>query len=58
MCSLKCLAEKLRAWNRDTFWNIFWRKRRLRRRLEGVTKALDERTSLGLLKMELRLKRE
>lgn len=58
MCLLKCLPEKLHAWNRDTFGNIFWRKSWLRRRLERVAKDLDERTSLELLKQELRLKRE
>lgn len=57
-CLLKCLAEKLRAWNRDTFVNIFWQKKRLRKRLEGVTKALDERPTVGHLKLELKLKRD
>lgn len=58
MCTLKCLIEKLRAWNRDTFGNIFWRKERLRNRLEGVAKALDEKNSVWILKLELKLKRE
>lgn len=54
---MKCLTEKLRAWNRDTF-NIFKRKRRLRIRLEGVVRALDVRASPGLLKLEGILKKE
>lgn len=58
MCSLKCLAEKLHAWNRDTFGNVFWRKSRLRRRLEGIAKELDVRPSVGLLKLKMNLKRE
>lgn len=56
--SMKCLAEKLNAWNRDTFGNIFWKKRKLRRRLEGACNALEERSSVGLLKLEMKLKRE
>lgn len=58
MCLLKCLSEKLTAWNKDMFKNIFKQKRRLRRRLEGVEGALDERTSVGLLKLESKLKKE
>lgn len=58
MCSLKSLAEKLRAWNRDTFGNIFWRKKRLTRRLEGVAKALDVKTSVRVLKLEMKLRSE
>lgn len=51
MCSLKCLAEKLCSWNKDTFDNVFRCKRRLRKWLEGVVKALDVRASVGLLKL-------
>lgn len=58
MHSLKRLAGKLSAWNRDSFGNIFWKKKRLRRRLEGIAKALDERSSVGLIKLEMRLKKE
>lgn len=57
-CSLKCFTEKLAAWNKDTFGNVFKRKRRLRRRREGVERALDQGTSVGLLKLESGLKRE
>lgn len=34
--SLKCFSEKLLSWNKDTFGNIFQRKRRCSLRLEGV----------------------
>lgn len=37
---LKDFAEKLKAWNKHTFGNIFQRKRRIMRRLEGVQWAL------------------
>lgn len=39
--SMKCLTEKLTAWNRDMLGNIFKRKQRLRSRLEGVIRVLD-----------------
>lgn len=55
---MKRLTEKLGAWNRDTFRNIFKRKRRLRNRLEGVVRSLYERVTPGLLKLESGLKKE
>lgn len=58
MCSLKCFVEKLSAWNKDTFGNILWRKRSLKKRLEGLSRAIDERVTVGLLKLEIKLKRE
>lgn len=58
MRSLYRFSEKLSSWNKDTFGCIFERKRRVRRRLEGVLRALDQRPSLGLLKLEKKLKRE
>lgn len=56
-CSLKCFTKKLAAWNRHTFGNISRRKRGLRRRLEGVERALDLKTSVGLLKLESKSRR-
>lgn len=58
MHSLNRFVEKLTAWNCDTFGNIFKRKRRLQRRLDGVVILLDTKISVGLLKVESRLKRE
>lgn len=58
MGSLKRLTEKLCAWNKDTFGNIFCRRRQLRNRLERVVKAFDKKVSVGLLKLERKLKRE
>lgn len=57
---LKCFAEKLSAWNRDTFGNNFWRKKRQKLHLVGPSKVLelDERVTLGLLKLKFKLKRE
>lgn len=42
VASLKGLSEKLIAWNRDVFGSIFRRKRRVKSRMEGVMRALDE----------------
>lgn len=58
MQSLTRFSEKLNAWNKDTFGCIFERKKRTRRRLEGAVRALDQRPSLGLLKLEKKLKKE
>lgn len=58
MSSLNKFAEKLKAWNRDTFGCIFERKRRLRGRQEGVLWAMDLSPSLRLFKLEKKLKRE
>lgn len=58
MSSLRGLMEKLIAWNRDTYGCIFERKRMVRRRMEGVMKALSERQSLELIKLERCLKKE
>lgn len=56
--ALRKFSEKLAAWNRDVFGSIFKRKRRVQRRLEGVMKALENMLSVGLIKLERRLKRE
>lgn len=58
MCLLKCFSEKLLAWNRDTFGNIFRRKKRVQRHLKGVMRALDARTTVGLLRLKSMLKKE
>lgn len=56
MHSLRDFSEKLTAWNRDTFGCIFERKRKLRWRLEGVSRAIDARPTLGLIKLEKKFK--
>lgn len=50
--SLKELEAKLKAWNRDTFGNIFRRKQRARLRLQGVKEAFGRQVSEGLIKLE------
>lgn len=56
MSSLNYFSEKIICWNRDTFSCFFKRKKRVKRRLEGVMKALDIKVTEGLLKLELKLK--
>lgn len=58
MCSLKSLTEKLLCWNRDTFGNIFQRKKVLQGCLAGFSRAMEKRLTVGLLKLERRLKRD
>lgn len=52
------LAPILEAWNREHFGNIFKRKDRLMRRLNGVQKALTTNHHGGILKLERRLRQE
>lgn len=56
--ALKDLQLKLEAWNRDTFGNIFRRKRRNEDSLAGVQDALDRRVTEELLKLGLKLRME
>lgn len=56
--SLRGFSEKLVAWNMDVLGSKFRRKRRVKIRLEGATKAMDEMPSVGLFKLERRLKME
>lgn len=49
---------KLEAWNRDTFGNIFHRRRRNELRLLGVQRALKRRVTEGLLKLDSKLRLE
>lgn len=55
---LKNSVEKLQAWNRSTFGNIFKRKKRNQMRLEGVTRALEVKMTFGLLRLDEKLKKE
>lgn len=56
--SLKRFTEKLVAWNKNTYGNIFKQKQRNRPRLEGVVRALEFKTSAGILRLEEKLKKE
>lgn len=56
--SLRKFLEKLKSWNNDTFRNVFRRKKRLTKRLEGVQHAPSLNAVEGLLKLERRLREE
>lgn len=56
--ALKDFSCKLRAWNRDTFENIFKRKKREEIRLTGVARALSNKMNTCLLHLEAELKEE
>lgn len=56
--ALSRFSEKLLAWNKDRFENIFQMKERCLLRLEGVQCALARNMSAGLLRLEERLKKE
>lgn len=58
MQALDSFSVKLRFWNKDTFGCIFERKKRVRRRLEGVMRAVDMRPTLRPLKLEKNIKQE
>ncbi|KAK9716041.1 hypothetical protein RND81_06G207300 [Saponaria officinalis] len=51
-------ADKLQAWNKNVFHNIFERKKSLERRLLGVQKKLSTRGPNYLYKFEIKLKKQ
>lgn len=55
---LKEFSQKLIAWNKDTFGNIFQRKNRNIIRLEGVQRLLERQVTESLLKLEMNLRAE
>ncbi|XP_019168344.1 PREDICTED: uncharacterized protein LOC109164047 [Ipomoea nil] len=52
------LAENLDSWNRDTFGNIFHRKKRVLARLEGIQRSLCVYWRSDLLRLQKRLRKE
>lgn len=46
--TLQKFSEKMKAWNTNTFGNVFGRKKRLKIRSEGVQRALENHVSLAL----------
>ncbi|OMO59932.1 reverse transcriptase [Corchorus capsularis] len=49
------LADWLQQWNRDTFGNVFEKKKKLRARINGLQRALAEHRSHQLEKLEFEL---
>lgn len=58
MALLREFTKKFNAWNCDVFGSIFRRKRRARKRLEGLKKEMDEEPTVDLFRLEGRLKKE
>lgn len=56
--SLRKFSDKLKAWNKDKFGNVFKQKKRLQLRLEGVQKVLISHTTPAILKLKRRLREE
>lgn len=56
--NLQQLSLSLQHWNKYTFGNIFQRKRRLTRRLEGIQTCLARHPTAALLKLEEKLRLE
>ncbi|XP_021621482.1 uncharacterized protein LOC110621511 [Manihot esculenta] len=52
------LASNLRLWNRNSFGNIFSRKKRISARIAGIQKTLSTGGPQHLLKLELKLKKQ
>ena len=55
---LHSLASALSLWNKESFGNLFQRKRKLWARIEGVQRRLAAGAPQYLLKLERRLRRE
>uniref|UniRef100_A0A2C9UFL8 Endonuclease/exonuclease/phosphatase domain-containing protein n=2 Tax=Manihot esculenta TaxID=3983 RepID=A0A2C9UFL8_MANES len=56
--SIKNLALDLCLWNRNSFGNIFSRKKRILARIAGIQKTLSTGGPQHLLKLELKLKKQ
>lgn len=56
--ALKKLAEELSTWDKETFGNIFRRKKRIQLRPKGTQRALARGTTTGLLKLEAKLRKK
>ncbi|XP_031119046.1 uncharacterized protein LOC116022462 [Ipomoea triloba] len=52
------MAKALPIWNRDTFGNVFHRKKRLLARIKGVQQRLASQVRNDLLRLERKLRKE
>lgn len=58
MDSIKDFTEKIKVWNKEVFGDIFWQKKTLYTRIEGVQRILEFRVSPNLLSLESNLKQD
>ncbi|CAL1379935.1 unnamed protein product [Linum trigynum] len=56
--ALEKLASNLNQWNKDTFGNIFYKKRRLMARIQGIQERVAMSFSPGLYKLQVKLEKE
>ncbi|CAI0395768.1 unnamed protein product [Linum tenue] len=56
--ALESLSERLKLWNRNSFGNIFQKKRRLLKRIQGIQNKASHFFSPGLLKLQAKLEAE
>lgn len=56
--ALAKFKTELEAWNRDTFGNVFQRKKRNMLRLEGVQRSLERGVNEATLRLERKLRLE
>lgn len=56
--TLQIFQERVQKWNRETFGNVFKRKRRLLGRIIGIQKAIETTPRTSLFELEARLVRE
>lgn len=55
---MEAIREGLITWNKEVFQNIYQRKNHCKARLMGIQRALAEKYSSSLLKLEGKLIRE
>ncbi|XP_019158517.1 PREDICTED: uncharacterized protein LOC109155288 [Ipomoea nil] len=56
--NISVMAESLTTWNRETFGNVFQRKKHLLARLQGVQRSLSLGARIDLIKLDRRLRKE
>lgn len=54
----KELASKLQEWNKNTFGNIFQRKKRVLARLDGVQRSMSNQPRADLIRLNKNLQNE
>ncbi|KAL8159786.1 hypothetical protein V2J09_001323 [Rumex salicifolius] len=56
--ALGCLQEELRIWNKEVFKNLYYKKEKLLRRIEGIDNAVVSGAPPRLFRLQSKLKRE
>ncbi|KAL8137253.1 hypothetical protein V2J09_003254 [Rumex salicifolius] len=56
--ALGCLQKDLRIWNKEVFGNLYYKKEKLLRRIEGIDNAIASGSPPRLLHLQSKLKRD